>query len=234
LPRIGSGIIGSGGRCSTSHCAVTSAGTRRVSSRNADSTGRACPTGQYSPPAYTSAAGTSRIVSAVTTPKFGPPPHTAQNRSGSVSRSTRRSWPSAVTMSTTSTESAARPKRRTSQPLPPPRQKPTAPSPEVEPDSGAWPCGAAASTTSRQRAPAPVTAVPAAASMLTWFNADVSISTPAVAAVSAPCPVACTRIRSPSAPAIRTTDSTSVASLAATTSAGACLTSWFHEPTRCS
>jgi hypothetical protein len=133
LPRIGSGIIGSGGRCSTSHCAVTSAGTRRVSSRNADSTGRACSAGQYSPPAYTSAAGTSRIVSAVTTPKFGPPPHTAQNRSGSVSRSTRRSWPSAVTMSTASSESHVRPIARLTNPWPPPSVRPVMPTLPHEP-----------------------------------------------------------------------------------------------------
>jgi hypothetical protein len=69
----------------------------------------------------------SRYSNSVTTPKFPPPPRTAQNRSAFSSEEARRIRPSATTISTDSTLSQAIPACRVSQPMPPPRVRPPIP-----------------------------------------------------------------------------------------------------------
>lgn len=86
-----------------------------VSSRHACRTSTPRSIGNLGPPAYTSVIGNSRSSIAVTTPKLLPPPRSAQNRSGSLSRSARTIRPSAVTTSIASTLLAARPYLRPSQ-----------------------------------------------------------------------------------------------------------------------
>ena len=60
--------------------------------------------------------------SAVTMPKLPPPPRSAQKRSGSLSASTRRSVPSAVTSSIAVTLFVESPSLRAYQPTPPPSE----------------------------------------------------------------------------------------------------------------
>ena len=121
-PRIGSGIIGSSGTDSSRSEVVSASGATAVTSRHTGRTSAARSSGKNIAPAVSSGSANRRNSIAVTTPKLPPPPRTAQNRSGSVSASTRRSTPSAVTMSTARTASAARPCLRPSQLMPPPRE----------------------------------------------------------------------------------------------------------------
>ena len=73
------------------------------------------------------------------TPKLPPPPRNAQNRSGSYSASTIRTWPSAVTTSTCVTLSIASPCLPISQPSPPPSVRPATPVVDTTPPVVACP-----------------------------------------------------------------------------------------------
>jgi hypothetical protein len=104
----------------TRHVDTTSSGTVSTHSRHPRITSLARSAGQNITPAYKSGTSNSLISIAVTTPKPPPPPRTAQNRSGSLSRSVHTRLPSAVTSSTAVTWLAARPPLRASQLIPPP------------------------------------------------------------------------------------------------------------------
>ena len=109
--------------------------------------------------------GKSRYWKRVTTPKFPPPPRTAQNRSG-CSVSLAISWrPSAVTISTAMSASIVRPCFRTSQPTPPPRVRPAMPTEPVSPKGVARPWAAAASVNSIAVRPGCAQAIRASGSM---------------------------------------------------------------------
>ena len=79
---------------------LTSSGSVGAHSRKACSTAGASSPAKKMPPPNSEGTGTSSISSAVTMPKLPLPPRTAQNSSGSDSAQTRRSRPSAVTIST--------------------------------------------------------------------------------------------------------------------------------------
>ena len=93
-------------------------------------------------PPTTEGSACSRNRNRVATPKFPPPPRIAQNRSGSFSASTRRSSPSAVTMSAASRSSIVRPCLRTRNPMPPPSVIPPIPTEPVSPNPVASPSAA--------------------------------------------------------------------------------------------
>ena len=75
-------------------------------------------------PPVTISSGCRRYVKVVATPKLPPPPRSAQKRSGSDASVTSSTSPSAVTSSTASRLSAARPCFAISQPSPPPSVQP--------------------------------------------------------------------------------------------------------------
>src|SRR5215218_2428330 len=104
-------------------------------------------------PAYSVVTGCNVNSNVVTTPKLPPPPRTAQKRSGFSVALARRTWPSAVTISTPTTLSHARPCLRMSQPSPPPNVRPPTPVLEMRPPVVARPCGCVAASKSRQSAP---------------------------------------------------------------------------------
>ncbi len=120
-PRSGSGIIGIGGSWRMRAHEVTASGVVSVQAFQAVSTRWESSHGQISQPATTSSSGNRRISSEVTIPKLPPPPRSAQKRSGSVSASVRTRRPSGSTISTAVSALAARPLRRASHPMPPPR-----------------------------------------------------------------------------------------------------------------
>ena len=73
-------------------------------------------------PPKTSLWGTRRASIAATMAKLPPPPRSAQNSSGSLSASTWRCSPSAVTTSIAVSRLQAKPYLRPSQPTPPPSE----------------------------------------------------------------------------------------------------------------
>ena len=89
----------------------------------------------------------------VATPKLPPPPRSAQNRSGCEEASTSSTSPAAVTSSTPSRLSDARPYFAISQPSPPPSVRPAMPVVETAPPVTARPCAPAASLSSAQVTP---------------------------------------------------------------------------------
>src|SRR6266540_1658664 len=93
-------------------------------------------------PPNTSWSGCSRYSNQVATPKLPPPPRSPQNRSGSVSPVTVSTSPAAVTNSTDSKLSTARPYMPFSHPSPPPSVSPAMPVVETIPPVVASPCKA--------------------------------------------------------------------------------------------
>src|SRR6266542_6456695 len=112
-------------------------GAARMKSRYQRITSSARSIGQSIGPAYTVRIGCSRNTNEVTTPKFPPPPRTAQNRSWFSSALAVTNRPSAKTMSTASRLSIVRPYPRERCPIPPPRVRPPTPVVETKPDG--WP-----------------------------------------------------------------------------------------------
>ena len=121
-PRSSSGSSGSGGIRISRIAVVTSSGAPAAHSVQAVSTRSACDRSHIMIPAWTSVIGNSLNSIAVTMPKLPPPPRSAQNSSGSFSRSVRTSVPSAVTSSIAVTLFVWRPWLRASQPMPPPSE----------------------------------------------------------------------------------------------------------------
>ncbi len=101
---------------------VISSGAPGAQSAQSFSTSSLRSQGQASIPACASASGTISNSIAVTTPKLPPPPRSAQNRSGSLSASTRTRFPSALTISTAVIALVWMPCLRPSQPIPPPSE----------------------------------------------------------------------------------------------------------------
>src|SRR5690606_16790150 len=112
--------------------------------------------GQSRRPAVTiGPTGWSRNTNDVATPKLPPPPCNPQNSSG-FSSSLAVTWrPSAVTRSTDTRLSQARPCERSSQPDPPPSVKSATPVVETRPPVVASPCSWAARSNSPHVTPAP-------------------------------------------------------------------------------
>ena len=98
-------------------------------------------------------------VNSVTIPRFPPPPRSPQNRSGFSSVEAVTMRPSAVTTSALSKLSQAKPKLRSSHPLPDPRERPPTPVVETRPPVTARPCSWVAASTTPQVAPPPTRAV---------------------------------------------------------------------------
>ena len=115
--------------------------------------------GRISIPPTNSPISCRRYLSRVTTPKFPPPPRSAQNRSGWLSASTCRSSPSAVTTSAASRSSTVSPCLRTRKPTPPLSVMPATPTEPVSPKPVARPCSPAAAVYAPVVSPAPAHAV---------------------------------------------------------------------------
>lgn len=107
-------------------------------------------------PKTTSGTSWATKSNRVTTAKFPPPPRSAQNRSACEVSETSSTSPSAVTTWAPTKLSMASPKRRTIQPMPPPRVSPPTPTPAVSPAVRASPWGARVRATPPQRAPPPM------------------------------------------------------------------------------
>ena len=121
-PRTGSGTSGSGGKWMMFAHEVISSGRPSSSAVHVRRTSVVRSKPKNSAPAYSSRTGTTANSSAVTTPKFPPPPRSAQNSSGSCAASVRTRWPSAVTISIAVTALVCSPCLRASQPTPPPSE----------------------------------------------------------------------------------------------------------------
>ena len=104
----------------------------------------------------------------------------------------------------------------------------------IEPESGARPYGAAASTTASHFTPAPVRAQPSSGWMTTSSSSLVVTSSSVVSSAIGPWPVACGVTRMPWRAANCTASTTSWASKAARTAAGWTGTARFHGETRAS
>ena len=89
----------------------------------------------------------------VTMAKFPPPPRTAQNSSGWLVSSARKSLPSAVTMSTEMTLSTQSPWVWRSQPIPPDKVRPPTPVIDTTPPGVARPRAVVSWSTSPHVAP---------------------------------------------------------------------------------
>src|SRR5690349_11538863 len=144
---------------------------------------------------------------ATTIAKSPPPPRSAQNRSGSLSASTVRASPSAVTSSIARTRLQANPYWRPNQLRPPPRWKPAMPTSGEEPGRPLSPCCWAASASSTESTPASARAVPAAAStsMPRIRSVLIRIAPSSEPRATAPWPVPWPETRSPLSAAKRTT-----------------------------
>ena len=99
-------------------------------------------------------------MNAVTTPKFPPPPRSAQKRSGFSLAFAWTNRPSARTTSAETRLSLVRPHFLVKCPMPPPRVKPPTPVVEIIPLGAARPKGCVAWSTSPQMQPAPAVTVP--------------------------------------------------------------------------
>src|SRR5215217_3126245 len=119
-------------------------------------------------PASTSGpTGWSVSSSAVTTPKFPPPPRRAHSSSGCSVADARTRSPSAVISSAASRLSHASPCLRSSQPEPPPIVRPATPVVETRPPVVARPCSCVARSTCAHVAPPPTRAIRATGSTVT-------------------------------------------------------------------
>ena len=130
----------------------------------------------------------SRKRNEVTTPKFPPPPRSAQNRSGFSSALARTRSPLASTTSASSRLSIASPCLRLRWPMPPPSVRPPTPVVETIPLGVARPCSFVALSTSPQVQPPPARTVRACGSTSMSFSSDRSITTPS-SAVPRPAPL---------------------------------------------
>ena len=117
LPCASSGTNGNGGAFITFAIVPSSSGDAFDSAMNPAIVSTVA--GSMSIPPTTVSSSCRRNWNRVATPKL-PPPRIAQNRSGSVSASTRRISPSAVTTSAASRSSIVRPCLRARYPIPPP------------------------------------------------------------------------------------------------------------------
>ena len=97
------------GTCMIRHDVVAVSGAEVVHSRQAWTTSLARSHPKSIMPPVTFGTGTSSISRPTIAAYEPPPPRSAQNRSGSLSRSARTSRPSAVTTSNDRTRSEARP-----------------------------------------------------------------------------------------------------------------------------
>ena len=95
-PRMSSGSSGIGGNRNSWAHRVSSSGASAVIWRNARSTGRAISSGHSIRPPTIGPTWSSMISTARTMPKSPPPPHIAQNRSGSVGRRDPSTFPGGV------------------------------------------------------------------------------------------------------------------------------------------
>ena len=107
LPCHASSTNGIGGQGITLAMVPSSSGASSESAMNRSTVSAVA--GSTSIPPTLPGRSASRYWNRVTTPKLPPPPRSAQNRSGLVSASARRSSPSAVTMSAASRLSIVRP-----------------------------------------------------------------------------------------------------------------------------
>lgn len=114
----------------------------------------------------------------VTAPRPRPPPRAAQNSSGSSSRLTVRTVPSAVTIPSERTLSQLRPNVRITKPKPPPSVRPAIPLAEISPPGAARARNWVSRSNSPQVTPAWARAVRAAGSTCTPFMCDRSITSP--------------------------------------------------------
>src|SRR3954471_4034449 len=132
------------------------------------------------PPARTCGpSGCRRYSSAVTIPKFPPPPRRPQSRSGFSSALAVTRSPSAVMTSAPSRLSHAGPYLRAIQPSPPPRVRPATPVSDTLPVGVARPKACVARSTSPSSAPGLTRAVRATESTSTARWAERSTTTPA-------------------------------------------------------
>src|SRR4030095_6480093 len=76
-----SGNIGDGGIVRNAKKPLTYSGALRMNGREACTTSTVCSSAQNVGPAYTVLTGCARNSNEVTTPKFPPPPRSAQNKS---------------------------------------------------------------------------------------------------------------------------------------------------------
>ena len=121
-PRSGSGIFGIGGKFITRPTEVTSSsGPCGPLAPGVDDLGRTLDREEERPGVDLGELAAGRTRSAVTTPKLPPPPAHRPEQLGSLSASTRRCSPSAVTSSIAVTRLQASPCLRPYQPTPPPR-----------------------------------------------------------------------------------------------------------------
>ena len=130
---------------------------RRARHRTAEadhSVRRATPAGRDAPP-RTRPSGWRRNSRRVTTPKFPPPPRSAQNRSGWTCSLASTTLPSARTTCTDATESAVSPNLRLSQPMPPRRVIPLTPTSGLSPSGRTMPCTSAALVSTPAVTPGP-------------------------------------------------------------------------------
>src|SRR4051794_3452662 len=140
LPCTDSGRNGTGGAVVRLTTVVSSSGIDLVSSRQPVMTSYAASPGKNSrPPTTVGPTGCSSYSSDTAMPKFPPPPHSAQNRSGLLSALACTSRPSAVTTSTATRLSQVSPCLRSSQPMPPPSVNPPRPVLETRPPVTASP-----------------------------------------------------------------------------------------------
>src|SRR6516165_1486541 len=110
-------------------------------------------------PAQTVWTGCDSKRNEVTTPKFPPPPRTAQNRSVFSSALATTKLPSASTISTESKLSMVNPYFRVRWPIPPPNVSPATPVVEMMPEGTASPNACVAWSTSAHFEPAPTSTV---------------------------------------------------------------------------
>jgi hypothetical protein len=149
-----------------------------MNSRNQRSTSPASATSKNIGPPYMSATGWSRNSRDVATPKFPPPPRSAQYRSSCSFALAVNVRPSAVTTSADTRLSHDRPAPRARYPMPPPRERPPTPVVEMMPPVVASPCAFVASLKSPHVAPPCARAVMAAGSTVTARIPERSITTP--------------------------------------------------------
>ena len=139
-----------------------------MKSRYQRRTSGSCSIGHIVGPAITvEPTGWVRNSNSVTTPKFPPPPRSAQNSSGFSSALACTFVPSARTTSAPMRLSTVRPKRRERWPMPPPSVSPPTPVVEMTPDGVARPCSPVALSTSAHVQPPPTRTVSVAGSTTT-------------------------------------------------------------------
>ena len=167
---------GSGGAGITLAIVVSSSGAASASTRKEAITSGVA--GRKSSPPTIWPTSCRRNFSRVATPKFPPPPRSAQNRSGWLSASARSSSPSAVTTSAASRSSMVMPCLRTRNPIPPLSVIPPTPTVPASPKPVARPCSPAAAVYSPAVRPVSAQAVRLSASISSPRIADRSSTIP--------------------------------------------------------